>query len=176
METSWLSVPDPMSARAGNMPRGTWSLFPASAVPHARRMTNTPQSTLIMLSTDESWSLLLDMAVARLAVVVDGQPEIFPVNYLVHDGGILIRTRPGTKLAGALGGRVCLEVDDYDPRLTGSAWSVVVKGSAREIRAEDTPDTIDVPQFQWHAGSDAKLLRIEPDDVSGRRYEMGGAG
>jgi uncharacterized protein len=136
-------------------------------------MTNTPGSSLILLSTDECWSLLLDMAVARLAVVVDGQPEIFPVNYLVQDGGILIRTRPGTKLAGALGGRVCLEIDDYDPRLNGSAWSVVVKGSAREIGPQDSPGPGDVPQFQWHAGPDAHLLRIEPGEVSGRRYEVG---
>jgi len=49
-------------------------------------MTDQPTAPLI-LNTSESWSLLRDEAVGRLAVVVDDQPEIFPVNHPVdHEG------------------------------------------------------------------------------------------
>ena len=49
------------------------------------------------MSVSQSWLLLRSAAVGRLAVVVDGLPDIFPVNHPVDHGTILFRTAQGTQ-------------------------------------------------------------------------------
>jgi nitroimidazol reductase NimA-like FMN-containing flavoprotein (pyridoxamine 5'-phosphate oxidase superfamily) len=56
-------------------------------------------STSQELPADECWELLRQSPVGRLAVVVAGDPDIFPINYVVDHGSIVIRTAAGTKLA-----------------------------------------------------------------------------
>ena len=63
---------------------------------------------------DRCWELLTQQRVARLAVVHQGEPDIFPVSYIVDHGGIVFRTGAGTKLAAASGHPVALEVDGED--------------------------------------------------------------
>ena len=41
------------------------------------------------------------VALGRLVTSVDGQPEIFPVNFVVQHRSVLFRTAEGTKLAEA---------------------------------------------------------------------------
>ncbi|WP_431843092.1 pyridoxamine 5'-phosphate oxidase family protein [Calidifontibacter indicus] len=61
------------------------------------------------MSVSQSWLLLRSAAVGRLAVVVDGLPDIFPVNHPVDHGTILFRTAQGTKLDAASGHAVAFE-------------------------------------------------------------------
>ena len=87
------------------------------------------------LALEECWALLERHTVGRLAVDIAGRPDIFPVNYVVDCDTIVFRSGAGTKLAGAVLNRhVALEIDGYAPdeRVT---WSVVVKGSARELES-----------------------------------------
>ena len=49
----------------------------------------------------ECLELLKTEEVGRIAVVVEGRPEIFPVNYVLDGNGIMFRTDRGTKLVGA---------------------------------------------------------------------------
>ena len=65
-------------------------------------MENVPHPGIEILENAECWDLLREHQVGRLAVDIAGRPDIFPINYLVHGGGILFRTAPGTKLAGAI--------------------------------------------------------------------------
>ncbi|MEY2957656.1 MAG: hypothetical protein RLZZ01_224, partial [Actinomycetota bacterium] len=44
------------------------------------------------LVPDECWRLLERHEVGRLAVSVSDRPDIFPVNYVVDQGGIVFRT------------------------------------------------------------------------------------
>jgi len=84
------------------------------------------------LTEQECWSLLEGHVVARLAVDIGGQPDIFPINYVIDGRTIVFRSGAGTKLAGAVLSRhVAVEIDGLDP--DGSVWSVVVKGVAREV-------------------------------------------
>src|SRR4051794_39359108 len=53
------------------------------------------------LTVDACWALLRAADIGRLAVVVGDRPEIFPVNFVVDHGTVVIRTAPGTKLAAA---------------------------------------------------------------------------
>lgn len=124
-----------------------------------------------VLQTSECWSLLREAAVGRLAVVVEGAPEIFPVNYVVDHGTVVFRTAEGTKLVAAVGQPVAFEVDGYDP-LTGDAWSVVAKGTAREVkRLHEVLDAMELRVSPWQTGSKPRFVRVEPGEVSGRRFK-----
>ncbi|MEO7007052.1 MAG: pyridoxamine 5'-phosphate oxidase family protein, partial [Terrimesophilobacter sp.] len=56
------------------------------------------------LSADECWRLLAAAPIGRLATAVADAAtgelflDIFPVNFLIHDGAIYFRTGPGSKL------------------------------------------------------------------------------
>ena len=117
------------------------------------------------------WALLRDSAVGRLAVVIDGRPDIFPVNFVVDHGSLVIRTAPGTKLAAAVhGASVAFEVDGYDAA-AGEAWSVVVKGQVELVKTlQQAVDTVGLPLFPWHAAPKPCFIRIVPAEVTGRRF------
>ena len=127
-----------------------------------------------VLSTDECWALLRDSVVGRLAVTVNGDPDIFPVNPVVDHGTIVFRTTAGTKLAATKGRNVAFEVDGYDTD-TARAWSVVVKGTAHEIwEVEETLRALRLPLFPWQPGRKPRFVRIEPTSVTGRRFVVDG--
>jgi nitroimidazol reductase NimA-like FMN-containing flavoprotein (pyridoxamine 5'-phosphate oxidase superfamily) len=123
------------------------------------------------LAAHVCWALLRDSEVGRLAVVVDARPDIFPVNFVVDRGTLVVRTGPGTKLAAAVDGTsVAFEVDGYDPA-AGEAWSVVVKGRVELVRTvQQAVDTVGLPLFPWHAAPKPCFVRIVADEVTGRRF------
>jgi uncharacterized protein len=128
---------------------------------------------MIELSEPECWDLLRNAEVGRIAVSIMNHPDIFPINYVVDHGSIVFRTAEGTKLAAAvLGASVAFEIDGYDAAL-GEAWSVVVKGAAVEIeQILGRFDAADLPLFPWHASPKHRFVRIEPELVTGRRFEV----
>jgi hypothetical protein len=137
-------------------------------------MGNPERCAGVEWSAAESWTLLRQAVVGRLAAIVDDRPEIFPVNHVVNRGRVVFRTGTGTKLAGAVGHPVAFEADGYDVD-TASAWSVMVKGQAREVnRPNDVLDVFELPIFPWHSAPKPFLIRIEPDSISGRRFEVTG--
>ena len=88
-----------------------------------------------VLSEDECWSLLSSMSLGRLVTILDGKPEIFPVNFATRRRTVLFRTAQGTKLYSAvMGDRVAFEADYHDPSLT-YGWSVIIKGRAHRLTA-----------------------------------------
>jgi uncharacterized protein len=123
------------------------------------------------LEANQCWELLRGCEIGRLAISIAGHPDIFPVNFVVDHGTIVFRTEEGTKLAGAvLGQGVAFEVDGYDHPST-QAWSVVVKGAAREIEGmHELFDAVDLPLVPWQSGPKHRFVRIVPADVTGRRF------
>jgi nitroimidazol reductase NimA-like FMN-containing flavoprotein (pyridoxamine 5'-phosphate oxidase superfamily) len=136
-------------------------------------MSATADQGIAVLDQHECWELLRSADVGRLAVSILERPDIFPVNHVVDRGRIVFRTAAGTKLAAAVLGRaVAFEVDGYDPD-AGEAWSVVVKGRARELEAmQDVVDALDLPLFPWSSGPKPRFVRIDPDSVTGRRFHV----
>ncbi len=126
------------------------------------------------LPVDMCWELLRQSPVGRLAVVVAGDPDIFPINYVVDHGSVVIRTAAGTKLAASKGRQVAFEADGYDLS-DGTAWSVVLKGQADDIiEVTETISPMSLPLLPWQEGNKPWFLRIVPTSVSGRRIHVSG--
>jgi uncharacterized protein len=137
-------------------------------------MTTHETGDIEVLSVNECWELLRDSVVGRLAVIVDGSPDIFPVNPVVDHGTIVFRTTAGTKLAGTKGRDVAFEVDGYDAG-TARAWSVVVKGRAQEIwEVDEILRALRLPLYPWQPGRKPRFVRIETANVTGRRFVVAG--
>ncbi len=124
------------------------------------------------LDEEECTALLAGELVGRIGVVVDGQPLVFPVNYVFADGSVVLRTGFGALLSGAALGLVAFEIDGFDAgRRRG--WSVLVQGvghdvtDALDLKSEHL-QTLDVSP--WAPGSKPRLLRIDAKTVTGRRF------
>jgi uncharacterized protein len=122
------------------------------------------------LTDDQCWQLLRAAPFGRLAVVMDGRPDVFPVNHIVDRGTLVFRTDSGTKLMGAVGQPVAFEVDGVD-EASSHVWSVVAKGLAQEVRQlHEVVDTAALPLFPWQGGSKPHFVRIQVEDLTGRRF------
>ena len=124
---------------------------------------------LEILTRQQCFDLLARPGIGRIALSVGALPVVFPVNFTLFDGDILIRTGPGTKLkAAATNTVVAFEVDQVDP-MDHTGWSVLVQGVTSEIT---DPATLDLarkaPLVPW-AQHDGCYLRIASQVVSGRR-------
>lgn len=119
------------------------------------------------------WALLRTVAVGRLAVVINDEPEIFPINYVVDHGCIVFRTAEGAKLTATLGQTVvAFETDGIDTD-SGDAWSVMLKGRGVEIHDLDelVADSL-LPLAPWHGSPKHRFIQIDPSQVSGRRFSV----
>ena len=124
------------------------------------------------LSPRECADLLESSWLGRLGVIVDGHPEIFPVNHAFDraTGTIVFPTNARTKLHRALEeALVAFEVDGvYADELIG--WSVLVVGPAEE---ETDPVAIAramaLRRAAWAVSEHTHWLRIQPVKVTGRR-------
>ena len=78
--------------------------------------TRTMSGTVEHLATAECWRLIEARSFGRLAVEgLDGMPDVFPLNYTVHDGSIYISSAPGSKLmAIAVHPVAAFEIDGED--------------------------------------------------------------
>ena len=76
-----------------------------------------------VIGRDECLQLLATRGFGRLAVVVQDQPLIFPVNYALDRSSVVFRTDEGTKLYAAVGRPVAFEIDDADA-IYHEGWSL----------------------------------------------------
>jgi nitroimidazol reductase NimA-like FMN-containing flavoprotein (pyridoxamine 5'-phosphate oxidase superfamily) len=107
----------------------------------------------------------------RLVVIAGGTPQIFPVNYTLDGGAIVIRTDPGTKLAAAGRASACFEIDHFD-RTRRTGWSVVAHGRLEEVDRYRGPTYEHVRRLAvdpWASGPKEHWLRLVPFALTGRR-------
>jgi uncharacterized protein len=128
------------------------------------------------LTPQECWDLLGTTNLGRLAVCLGEAPEIFPVNYVVANGTVVFRTAAGLKHVSArLNRLVTLEADGVDLD-KGVAWSVVVKGRGHDM--SDHPESEfarTLTLHPMHSGPKSFFVRIEPERVTGRRFQVANA-
>ncbi len=133
-------------------------------------MEKSTGADVYALSEDECWSLLDRRQLGRLAVAVGGQPDIFPVNYVVDGPRVLFRTAPGSKLAElSANPLVAFEVDEYDDTY---AASVVLKGFAQRLELQREIDVADqLPLAPWIPTLKYRWVKIAPTSITGRRFD-----
>lgn len=130
----------------------------------------TTDDVVEQLDEEACWDVLGRNELGRLAVSVLGEPDIFPINYVVDGPRLYFRTAPGSKLAElAANPRVAFEVDEHDD---ASAASVVLKGRARRVELQREIDALDaLPLRPWIPTLKYRWVQIAPDSISGRRFE-----
>lgn len=131
-------------------------------------MSDVRPGRLVVLSDAECWDLLRTRPVGRVAWSGDQGVSVVPVNFMVDDDAVLLRTTPYSLMARDCAGReVAFEVDDFDDeRHVG--WSVLVRGRCeRDERRADGP-------HPWATGSRTLALRVEVRSVTGRRIVSSG--
>jgi nitroimidazol reductase NimA-like FMN-containing flavoprotein (pyridoxamine 5'-phosphate oxidase superfamily) len=125
-----------------------------------------------ILSEHECWDLLSITALGRIVTSVDGQLEIFPVNFVVQCRTVLFRTAEGTKLvSAAINNQVLFEADDHNVE---EGWSVIVKGTARILHGNDELDEAERAQLlSWTSPAKQHFVRVIPSVITGRRFRFG---
>jgi uncharacterized protein len=145
-------------------------------VPSLGRGGQVPASAEVSdLSDQDCWALLRKHGLGRLAIVVDGRPEIFPINYAAGEGAVVFRTQPGSKLSHGPGSVAAFEIDGYDHN-TGYGWSVVVSGPLAEITEatdERSRALRRLPLETAAPGIRLHWLAIDAERVSGRSFRGG---
>lgn len=127
---------------------------------------------LVVLEPDECMRLMATAPVGRIVFTEQALPAVQPVNFLVHEGAIVIRTNEGSKLAAAAEGAiVAFEADEIDPA-THTGWNVTVVGPASVVSDPDAVAELSaLPLQPWAPGVRDRFIRIEAKRVSGRRLE-----
>jgi nitroimidazol reductase NimA-like FMN-containing flavoprotein (pyridoxamine 5'-phosphate oxidase superfamily) len=124
------------------------------------------------LSDDDSWNLISAVHLGRLVTVVEGRPEIFPVNFVVQRRTVLFRTAEGTKLFTAvMNDQVLFEADDHN---LVDGWSVIVRGTANVLfAADDIQDADQAGLYPWIATQKLRYVRVTPKEITGRKFVFG---
>lgn len=134
----------------------------------------TPELDQAVARLDEraSWDALSSVYLGRLVTVVSGEPDVFPVNFVVQRHTIVVRTAEGAKLAGVqINPRVAFEADDHDAE---KGWSVVVKGYAHVVSQSDDVARAECAQvLPWTATEKHRYIRIRAEEITGRRFRFG---
>jgi len=131
-----------------------------------------PQSPVTRLSETEAWELLGTVQVGRLATVIERQPDIFPVNFVLDGPAVVFRTAGGSKLLQlTVNASVAFQADGWT---SSEGWSVVVKGVASEVEDRDTLTRIErLPLKPWVPTVKDHYVRIVADEIEGRRFVFG---
>jgi hypothetical protein len=77
---------------------------------------------------------------------------------------VVFRTDPGARVTAILGTVVVFEADMYDER-TRSGWSVVVRGTARDLSSSAANDR---PVDTWAPGPKTASIAITIEEITGR--------
>jgi uncharacterized protein len=147
-----------------------------SGLPNLGRASVAPgTANMVILSDPECWSLLRNHNLGRLAIVIEGRPRIFPVNYVAAESTVVFRTEPGAKLKHGPGSFACFEIDGHDQR-TSMAWSVMAVGVLEDITGandERSRGLRRLPVEPAAPGTRLNWLALNADEVSGRSFRGG---
>lgn len=128
------------------------------------------------LSESECWKLLDIHDLGRIALMIDGWPQVFPINYAVAEGAVLFRSAPGAKASHGPGARGCFEIDGWSER-SGIGWSVMAHGTIRDVTHATDRQAVALREVRLHPAAPGvrdHLLALMVGRISGRRF--GGPG
>lgn len=122
------------------------------------------------MTTEECWELLRSEEFGRLAFHLAEQVHITPINYAVDGDTLLFRTAEGSKLlAVVMNPDIAFEIDRYTE---DTAWSVILRGTARQLDEHDEHRAENVPLRPWVPTLKYNVVEITPTEISGRRFDL----
>jgi len=123
----------------------------------------------VMSAEDCATFLAGTTTVGRVAFQSASGQQLLPVNFVFRQDRVYFRTSPESTLAELADGceDVAFEID-YPDRLMQHGWSVLVKGSTREVAATDVDMSPRAPR-PWVPGVRDVLIELTPQQISGRR-------
>jgi hypothetical protein len=123
------------------------------------------------LDEAEAIRLLASISYGRVVFTIKSLPAIRPVNHLVDEGRVIIRTQLTAAISGAVrssdGVIVAYEADSIDPQ-TQTGWSIVVTGHAHTITDPDQVLRYEQLLHPWINHADT-VVAIEPEIITGFR-------
>ncbi|MEU1273777.1 pyridoxamine 5'-phosphate oxidase family protein [Streptomyces sp. NPDC005799] len=146
---------------------------------HAEAPPAGPRQS-VELDSVEAMRLLGGVSFGRIGFTQHALPTIRPVNHILVDGDIVIRTHEGaaltrrTRNAGDPGVVVAYEADVIDPA-THLGWSVVVTGYAHLVTDPDELARYQSLLRPWVKQTMDYAVRIRPDLVTGIRLTVADA-
>ncbi|MFK4105317.1 pyridoxamine 5'-phosphate oxidase family protein [Streptomyces sp. NPDC019531] len=148
------------------------------ALDQAQPVPPGPRESVQLDSAEALW-LLGTVSFGRVVFTQHALPTVRPVNHVLDNGDIVIRTHEAAALTSrtrqteAPGVVVAYEADAIDP-VTHLGWSVVVTGYARLVT-----DAGDLARYQallrpWVSRAMDYAVRIHPDLITGIRLAPAG--
>lgn len=138
-----------------------------------QRITETPHR-LVPVDAAEALRLLGSVALGRIVFTQRALPAIRPVNHIVRDGLIIIRTEIGTTISNATrsadGIVVAYEADDLDPEQR-TGWSVVATGVARQVGEPARIEEYAAVLHPWIERTPDRFIAVDPQIITGFRLE-----
>ena len=147
---------------------------------------NTPRDgkpaargTIEDLDEAECLRLISPGGVGRIAFTGRYGPTVLPVNYKLHQGNIIFRTRRDSATDEDLrtgienaSYRVAFEIDDFSiPAREG--WSVLVQGGASHMESEaEVLSAQEAGVEPWPEGERDLFVRVVPSRITGRRIRQ----
>jgi nitroimidazol reductase NimA-like FMN-containing flavoprotein (pyridoxamine 5'-phosphate oxidase superfamily) len=127
---------------------------------------------LEVLSRAECLALAATMPIGRIVFTDRALPAVQPVNFVIDDGCVIVRTTQGSKLAAATRNAiVAFEVDEFDARST-TGWSVTMVGRAQAVRDPDETARLARLPHAWAPGRRDRFIHIRPEHIDGRRIPV----
>ncbi|MFN8192846.1 MAG: pyridoxamine 5'-phosphate oxidase family protein [Nocardioidaceae bacterium] len=122
------------------------------------------------MTTEECWDLIRTQEFGRMAFHLAEQVHITPINYAVDGESLLFRTAEGSKLlAVVMNPDIAFEIDDYSD---DQAWSVIIRGTARQLDELEEHRAENVPLRPWVPTIKYNVVEITPTEISGRRFDL----
>ena len=123
------------------------------------------------LDSAEAMRLLGSVAYGRVVFTYNALPAIRPVNHLVDDGLVILRTRLTSAISTAVRSTdaviVAYEADSIDPE-SRTGWSVVITGRALTLTEPHLISRYEQLLHPWINHADT-VLAISPEVISGVR-------
>lgn len=128
----------------------------------------TRRRTLRELGREESLRLLGGVSLGRVVFTHRALPAIRPVNHLLDDGRVIIRSHTGAAIVTAAeqGVVVAYEADSIDPD-EHVGWSVVVTGVARLVRDPAAAARYERRLRPWVEQQMDQVIAITPEIITG---------
>ncbi len=123
-----------------------------------------------IVERSECLRLLKTVPIGRIGLSLNALPVVLPVNFVLRDDTIIVRTAPGTKLSAAMSNAVvAFEADQFVP-ITHTGWSVLVQGVSRVLRdPAEIEAARQLPLRPWANEATDWFMAISTEVVNGRR-------